>query len=183
MAIATSRTLFAAMDPDAQQPLFSDSKCVTSKNPQLESGCRSLVGSLLQRQSSSDGKMSTSTLKQDVMDLVHASILSNRSLLPTDKPLDCLERARDEMHQREQATTEEITKQQLQQYPRGPGKINDQGLFHCPKCHSKRTRYWQIQDRGKDEPPTTYIVCANLADEEKPQKQQCPKRTEEWKAA
>jgi transcription elongation factor S-II len=34
-------------------------------------------------------------------------------------------------------------------------------LWVCPKCHQKKTTYFQRQMRSSDEPMTTFITCVN----------------------
>lgn len=33
------------------------------------------------------------------------------------------------------------------------------GTFKCPKCHSDKTTYYQLQTRSADEPMTTFCTC------------------------
>lgn len=34
-------------------------------------------------------------------------------------------------------------------------------LYECPRCHKRRTSYYQAQTRSADEPMTTFVTCLN----------------------
>jgi DNA-directed RNA polymerase subunit M/transcription elongation factor TFIIS len=38
---------------------------------------------------------------------------------------------------------------------------NQDGLFKCDRCKSKKTTYYQLQTRSADEPMTTFVSCLN----------------------
>ncbi len=37
----------------------------------------------------------------------------------------------------------------------------EDGMFMCGKCKSKKTTYYQMQTRSADEPMTTFVTCTN----------------------
>lgn len=38
---------------------------------------------------------------------------------------------------------------------------NQDGLFRCERCKTKKTTYYQLQTRSADEPMTTFVSCLN----------------------
>lgn len=38
---------------------------------------------------------------------------------------------------------------------------NNDGIFQCKKCKSKKTTYYSLQTRSADEPMTNFITCLN----------------------
>lgn len=38
---------------------------------------------------------------------------------------------------------------------------NQDGLFMCNRCRTKKTTYYQLQTRSADEPMTTFVSCLN----------------------
>lgn len=38
---------------------------------------------------------------------------------------------------------------------------NQDGLFTCNRCRTKKTTYYQLQTRSADEPMTTFVSCLN----------------------
>ena len=41
-------------------------------------------------------------------------------------------------------------------------RVSDEdGMFVCGKCKSKKTTYYQLQTRSADEPMTTFVTCTN----------------------
>lgn len=38
-------------------------------------------------------------------------------------------------------------------------EIQEEGIFECGKCGSKRTTYYSLQTRSADEPMTNFITC------------------------
>lgn len=34
-------------------------------------------------------------------------------------------------------------------------------MFECPKCHKRKTTFYEMQTRSADEPMTVFITCIN----------------------
>ena len=156
-----ARVLFGALDPETARPLFSDKKCdPVRKNPELFKICQQLADEI---------KDDTSKF----MDVVHYCYFRNgeEEQLRKTPPQEFIKIAQAKMRAKELEVQTDVTAKQR-------GKIDEDGLFKCSKCHSTRMLYVQTQDRGKDEPPTTRVWCANKQDDDKPREQQCPRRYE-----
>lgn len=40
-------------------------------------------------------------------------------------------------------------------------EVQEEGVFQCNKCGSKKTTYYSLQTRSADEPMTNFITCCN----------------------